>query len=518
MCSQRQVFVVGAGPAGLVLAITLAAYGVDVLVLEKRARNSNLSRALVISTRSMEIFRAWGLEERIRAGAADVKPYLWRTRALASSEGTEFALGYPTAAEAAEISPTGPAWAPQDHLEPLLLELLRSLPNAEVRFGCDVVDLNQRGERVRAVVQSANDPSTTDELHAGFAVGADGTHSVVRDALGIPLHGPDDLGEFHRVEFLAPLEDVVGDRRYGLYGISNPEVGGVVAPRGRSGRWGLSREGTPGRPRLVDMSEDELVELIETAAGVRRLHPELERSNAFRFAAQIAERYRDGRVFLVGDAAHRMTPRGGTGMNTAIQDAYDLGWKLAWVLRGWSGAALLDSYEVERRPVGVHNVERAQQSDGARRDAADALPWDLYGRVRHSWTRHAARTVSTLDLLGKGWTALVGPTDRRWHGARVVDSCAPLVVHQLQGDAAAALGIDPGGALLLRPDGKEAGRWACFTPALIPAAPTSLVVDSPRTEGSPRPCPSPIPSPRRGRPLRRVDVDTPFAPRPHSPD
>ncbi|MBV9798074.1 MAG: FAD-dependent monooxygenase, partial [Solirubrobacterales bacterium] len=154
MCSQRQVFVVGAGPAGLVLAITLAAYGVDVLVLEKRARNSNLSRALVISTRSMEIFRAWGLEERIRAGAADVKPYLWRTRALASSEGTEFALGYPTAAEAAEISPTGPAWAPQDHLEPLLLELLRSLPNAEVRFGCEVVDLNQRGDLVWAVVRS----------------------------------------------------------------------------------------------------------------------------------------------------------------------------------------------------------------------------------------------------------------------------------------------------------------------------------------------------------------------------
>lgn len=99
-------------------------------------------RALVISTRSMEIFRAWGLEERIRAGAAEVKPYLWRTPALASSDGTEFALGYPTAAEAAAISPTRPAWAPQDHLEPLLLELLRSLPRAEVRFGCEVVDLN----------------------------------------------------------------------------------------------------------------------------------------------------------------------------------------------------------------------------------------------------------------------------------------------------------------------------------------------------------------------------------------
>ncbi|MBV9336615.1 MAG: FAD-dependent monooxygenase, partial [Solirubrobacterales bacterium] len=465
----------------------LARYGVDVLLIEKRARTSDLSRALVISTRSMEIFRAWGLEERIRAGAAEVKPYMWRTPALASSDGAEFALGYPTAAEAAAISPTRPAWAPQDHLEPLLLELLRSLPTAEVRFDCELVDLNHRGDCVRAVVRWGNDHARTDELQAQFAAGADGAHSAVRSAVGIAMNGPADLGEFHRVEFLAPIQDVVGDRRYGLYAITNPQVGGVVAPRGSSGRWGLSRGWMPGRPRLVDMSDDELVELIATAAGVRRLDPQIERRSAFRFAAQIAERYRDGRVFLVGDAAHRMTPRGGTGMNTAIQDAYDLGWKLAWVLRGWSAPALLESYEVERRPVGVHNVERAQQPDGARRDAADALPWDPYGRLRHGWTRHSERPVSTLDLLGEGWTVLAGPTDRRWRRASVVDSCAPLAVHQLDGDTAAALGVDPSGALLLRPDGKEVGRWACFAPALVPATLTSPVIDSSTTEGIARP-------------------------------
>jgi putative polyketide hydroxylase len=111
--SDRQVVVVGAGPAGLVSAITLAMYGIDVLVVEKRVATSELSRALVISTRAMEIFRGWGLEDQIRAGAADVESRAWVTPSLASGEGIEMPLGYPTASHAAEVSPTRPAWAPK---------------------------------------------------------------------------------------------------------------------------------------------------------------------------------------------------------------------------------------------------------------------------------------------------------------------------------------------------------------------------------------------------------------------
>jgi putative polyketide hydroxylase len=110
---ETQVLVVGAGPAGLVAGITLARYGVDVVVVEKRERISTLSRALVISTRSMEILRAWGLENEVRAGAADVEPCGWATYTLAFGEGTVIPLGHPSAAEAASVSPTRPAWAPQ---------------------------------------------------------------------------------------------------------------------------------------------------------------------------------------------------------------------------------------------------------------------------------------------------------------------------------------------------------------------------------------------------------------------
>ena len=111
----------------------------------------------------------------------------------------------------------------------------------------------------------------------------------------------------------------------------------------------------------------------------------MERLGTFESAAQLAERFRHEDVFLVGDAAHRVTPRGGTGMNTAIHDGYDLGWKLAWVLRGWAPADLLDSYESERRAVAEHNVARSADPNGSRRHAEEALLADLGGRIPHLW-------------------------------------------------------------------------------------------------------------------------------------
>lgn len=337
---------VGAGPAGLVAGIALARHGIEVLVIEKRDEISTLSRALVISTRSMELLRAWGLEDEVRAGAAEVEPRGWVTPTLASGEGTEIPLGFPTAAEAAKVSPTRPAWAPQDHLEPLLVDSLRAAPSAEVQHGWELVSLGQDDAGVHAVVRGRGSGRTR-QVNAQFVIGADGAHSTVRDQLGIPMVGPDNLAEYQRVEFRAPLAAVAGERRYGLYVITSPAAGGVLAPRGRGDPWGFAREWAPGQPRLVDYPEEQLVGLNEAAVGVAGLQPRIERLSAFSFAAQMAERYRERRAFLVGDAAHRMTPRGGTGMNTAIHDAYDLGWKLGWVLRGWAGPDLLASYEAE---------------------------------------------------------------------------------------------------------------------------------------------------------------------------
>lgn len=457
---QAQVLVIGAGPAGLVAAIVLARNGVGVLVAEKRPAISTLPRALVISTRSMEILRGWGLEPAVRAGAADVEPCGWVTRTLASGEGVEIPLGYPTAAQAAAVSPTRPAWAPQDHLEPLLLDLLRRHPSARVRFDAELIDLAQDDRAVTAVLADRAS-GRTGSVRARFVIGADGAHSTVRALLGIRMVGPDDLGEFHRVQFEAPLTGLLGPHRYGLNVITHPDAACVIAPRGPGDLWSFNREWRPGQDRVVDAAEHRIAHLIATAVGVSDLRPRIERVNAFSFAAQLADRYRERRGFVVGDAAHRVTPRGGTGMNTAIHDAYDLGWKLAWVLRGWAGPGLLDSYETERRPVGKHNVQRSGDPGGARRTADEALPHDLNGRLAHRWLDHPEDAVSTLDLVGDGLTVLAAHDRPGWVAAVArLGVRAPLVVHAVGPSVAAAVGIAPEGAVVLRPDGRLAATWA----------------------------------------------------------
>jgi putative polyketide hydroxylase len=461
-CPQVPVLVVGAGPAGLVAGITLAGYGIGVLVVDKRDEIAPLSRALVISTRGMELMRRWGLEDAVRAGAPEVIPRAWVTQDLACGEGAEMPLGYPSDEEAAAVSPCRPAWAPQDHHEPLLLAHLRQLPGATVRFGCELTALSQDRAGVHAVLLDHRTAASS-QVGAQYVIAADGAHSRVREQLGIGMAGPDHLADYERAEFSAPLAAVAGDRRYALYVITRPDAAGVLGQRGRGDRWGISRERAGGQPRFARMREDELTSLITRAAGVSDLPVRMERLSSFSFAAQIAGRYRRGRGFLTGDAAHRMTPRGGTGMNTAIQDSFDLGWKLAWVLRGWAPPSLLDTYQAERRPVGLHNVQRAAQPAGARAAASEAVPWDLNGRLAHHWIRTPGRPVSTLDLIGDGLTLLTGPGDPRWKDASAdYPGRVPVGIHSLGAATADALRLAPGGAVLVRPDGREVGRWPSY--------------------------------------------------------
>jgi putative polyketide hydroxylase len=454
------VLVVGAGPAGLVAAITLARYGVDVVLIDKRGRPSGLSRSLVISTRGMELMRRFGLEEAIRSGAADVKIRAWVTPDLASGEGTEMPLGNPSDAEAALASPTRPAWAAQDHHEPIMFEHLRSLPSARIRLGCQLLGVTQDDSGVCATVADAG-TGAVEDMTASYLIAADGAHSTVRGQLGISMAGPDDLADYERVEFTAPLWQLAGEHRYGLYVITRPDAAGVLAPRGPGDRWGLSRETPAGTRGLLGLEPGDLTGLIQRAVGTSALRPQIERLSTFTFAAQMAERYAQGRCFLVGDAAHRATPRGGTGMNTAIQDSFNLGWKLAWVLRGWASPQLLATYERERRPVAAHNVQRSSEPGGAMQETGQALAWDLNGRLPHHWLASGKERISTIDLIGDGLTLLSGPSDPRWgRFAESMPWAVPIDVHVVDAGTADALSLPPSGALLARPDGRELRRWA----------------------------------------------------------
>ena len=172
----------------------------------------------------------------------------------------------------------------------------------------------------------------------------------------------------------------------------------------------------------------------------------VERSRRFSSAAQLAERFRAGPVLLAGDAAHRVTPRGGTGLNLALHDGFDLGWKLAWVARGWAGDALLDSYEAERRPVAEHAATRSADPGGSRRAPEQEVHADLGGRIPHVWT---AGGRSTLDLLGPGLTLFTAHDRPEPPPAGRV----PVTVRRIDPIAARAVGAGGGTAVLVRPDG-----------------------------------------------------------------
>ena len=223
------VLVVGAGPAGLATAITLAHHGIRSLVVERRRGLSDLPRATGISTRTMELIRSWGIEKEVRSAEIDVRPQGWLTATLTSGHGKVIPVGLPTPEQAALVSPTAPARVPQDQLEPVLLRHLQSFRDAEVRFATELVALDQRHGGVTAELRHVSGVTST--VHAKFVVAADGTHSTVRSIVGIQMDGPSNLVEHVTAVFRAPLWDVVGPRRYGIYMTTHAEAGGVSRPR-----------------------------------------------------------------------------------------------------------------------------------------------------------------------------------------------------------------------------------------------------------------------------------------------
>ena len=439
--SVSPVVVVGAGPAGLVAAQVLARNGIRCLVLAKAAPSTH-PKATVAGLRAMELVRSWGLQDRVKAGGNDVEWRLLIADTLtAAAAGQVVDVGYPSIEESARISPTRPWAVPQDHLEGVLLDDLRR-SGTRVEIGEVVEDVRPTPGAIRLTVRN-NGSGRARTVAARYVIAADGAYSAIRDAVGIAAPASPVQERSTTAVVHAPIWDVLGRHQFGIYCTERPLVG-TFLPAGPKDRWLVGFDDPTQDPR-------QLAQMVRAGVGRPDLPVRVDGVRQFSFVAALADRFRSGNVFLVGDAAHRVTPRGGTGMNMAIAGAANLAWKLSWVVRGWAPDALLDSYEAERRPPAEHNVARSLDPSGSRRSAATEVAVDLAGRIPHVWVPSDRSEVSSLDLIGTGLTRLASRREPGL-GPGAPDG-PPVTLHLLDSDAAAAVGADRPGGLLVRPDG-----------------------------------------------------------------
>jgi putative polyketide hydroxylase len=489
------VLVVGAGPSGLTVSAALARAGIRTLTVDRHPGTSIFPKATGVRLRTMEILRSWGLENLLPEPDSEVRLVMSVSPTLAAPQLDEVPLGVPEDGRTSDLSPSRFAFCAQDRLEPILLNHVRER-GGEVRFGTELASLtvDDRGATARLRPMPAG-PSYA--VRARYVVGADGGGSTVRTAAGIGWSSLGSEGHHLSVLFHGDLSPVIGDRSYALYATVAPEAEGMFVATGEPDRWIFDVEWQPeGGDSLADWTPERVRDAIRRSSGLPGLEPRLDGLFPWEFGAAVADTQRSGPVFLVGDAAHRTTPRRATGMNTGIADAHNLGWKLAWVVHGWAGPALLDSYDAERRPLGVANARRSLEPAAGDTEARDILADDLGvtydsavidapgaeppvsgarpgARAPHAWVERDGEVVSMVDLFDGRLTVVTGRGGAAWRtaAAELAVGGLPIQVVELGGDvddhdgtARTRYRVTGSSAVLVRPDGHVAARLRA-TPA-----------------------------------------------------
>lgn len=360
---EPEVVIIGAGPVGLCAAIALGRLRVRTLVLESKPGTSDHPRGHVENGRTMELFRLWGIEEKVRDLGLPrefKKRISFRTRmagidlgSIELREDCEWLMDQTADAE----GPAALSSTPQDRLEPQLRAAAEALPDVQLLFGATCEELTEEGDHIVVRYRTTDGPLL--ETKAQYAIGADGPRSAVRESLGIATDGPGYLGTQLGVYFEADLSQWTGPgREAALYWLYNPEVQGVIISLDGARRWHLLFAYDDSRESRQDFTVERCERLVRELVGaeipvtIRSVLP-------WRMRAAVATDFRQGRIFLAGDAAHAMPPTGGMGMNTGIADVHNLAWKLHAVLRGLAGERLLETYHQERHPVAVRNTDNS---------------------------------------------------------------------------------------------------------------------------------------------------------------
>ena len=461
---EVEVAVVGAGPTGLTMATMLSAYGVHTVVLDRATGPAGHSRAAVIHARTLETLEPLGVvDELVNEGV--IVPHFGvrdRDRRLLAVDFEGLPTTHPYT-----------LMLPQNETERILRKALRAV-GGQLMWGCEVTAVKQDLAGSELTVRRGGEGSA--QIRARYVVGCDGAHSLVREEVGVPFEGATYPQSFvlADVRMRWPLPD---DEVQLFF---SPEGLVVVAPLpGGQHRVVATVDEAPPEPSLAD------VQALLDSRGPRAPRPRVEEivwSSRFHVHHKVAAKFREGAVFLCGDAAHVHSPAGGQGMNTGIQDAANLAWKLALVLRGHANESLLDSYEQERRPVAhevVSTAHRLTRVATLRSPVARRLRNVLIASAgRSGWLpRRLATDLAQIGIVyHDGWSVDGSTVVERWapkrDGATLdLHPALRLVVPKgYESQAIASTAQYPGArvhvvsrpglaeAVIVRPDGYVAGR------------------------------------------------------------
>jgi putative polyketide hydroxylase len=505
------VLIVGAGAAGLATSALLAKHGVRSLLIEKRSEVFIYPKARNLSFRSLEILRGLGLADEVHAVAQGVSGMIAKPT-LNSAEAPQAFDVDAIFSPFKDLSPEpGGQYCPQSALEPMLLSHIRR-HGSQVRYNTELVSFEQDKSSVTAVMRD-RESAAMEAVRADYLVAADGVHSPIRDVLGVTTSGYGALPIYVVfIYFRAPWRKFVPQLGDGdAVQVTNADVDGIFLPvRDDFGMFITTY--FPDNGETADQfTAQRCRELLRKAIG-EPIDVEVIDVAPWQPYERVADQFHSGRVFLVGDSAHTMPPFKAGGANTAIQSAHNLAWKLAAVLNGTADPALLTTYQAERRPVGRFNARQSLTGpslaflrlDGNRPQlladeeasmfplligyqygsaavvsddpvAADpeavSLVEELRGqtgtRVPHAWVIDGGKRISTLDLLGVGFTLFTADDAAPWSDAAASASKAlgvPINVQRIgtsvdvDGSWSAVTGLAPDGALLVRPDDFVAWR------------------------------------------------------------
>jgi putative polyketide hydroxylase len=521
---QTEILICGAGPVGLTTSILLSRFGIKHILVEKRPNISTLPRARGITSRTVEIWAQFGLYDELTRLSL---PADWCTRFIYADTMTGRLIGEMPSNSMAPGSVA--AWTAydfrccaQDEIDSMLWRHAASYPQCEIRFGTEIVNHSQDADGVTVEVRS-HDNGDSYSIRANWLIAADGGSSPLREHAGIKSAGAFNLKSYVNNHFTADLSRFTRGREAALIWTLGKGTEGVFQPLDGRKRWMTNIQFDPKTDPFESWTEGRVKARLRKmiGPGAESVDIDLHSSYPFTMSAMVAEKLFDRRLILVGDAAHKIPPFGGFGMNTGVQTAHNLVWKLAMIIAGKAPPALLDSYDVERREVArrvcefgqvnagyVNAIEHAPTPEAQRKAVAesrtygnwvgldlgvhyeragafvpDESPPPVWGheitnyrptakpgyRAPHFWVHHHGRRLSVTDFFERNFVVLAAQEGTGWleaAGRLTKSSGVAIDAYHVasngdlrpEADFSALYEIGAGGAVLIRPDGHVAFR------------------------------------------------------------